>query len=61
MAGGALDEAPPLSRRSLPLSVVRAASWRKDVGSHVSLLGLEDEHEAFDRYRAIRKAERAYI
>jgi radical SAM superfamily enzyme YgiQ (UPF0313 family) len=26
-----------------------------------SLLGLEDEHQAFDRYRAIRKAERAYI
>ena len=26
-----------------------------------SLLGLEDEHEAFDRYRAIRKAERVYI
>jgi anaerobic magnesium-protoporphyrin IX monomethyl ester cyclase len=26
-----------------------------------SLLGLEDEREAFDRYRAIRKAERVYI
>jgi anaerobic magnesium-protoporphyrin IX monomethyl ester cyclase len=26
-----------------------------------SLLGLEDEHEAFKRYREIRKAERAYI
>jgi hypothetical protein len=26
-----------------------------------SLLGLEDEHEAFDRYRAIRKGERVYI
>jgi anaerobic magnesium-protoporphyrin IX monomethyl ester cyclase len=26
-----------------------------------SLLGLEDEHKAFDRYRAIRKAERVYI
>ncbi len=27
----------------------------------MSLLGLEDEHTAFDRYRAIRKRERAYI
>ena len=26
-----------------------------------SLLGLEDEHEAFNRYREIRKAERVYI
>jgi anaerobic magnesium-protoporphyrin IX monomethyl ester cyclase len=26
-----------------------------------SLLGLEDEHKAFERYRAIRKAERVYI
>jgi hypothetical protein len=26
-----------------------------------SLLGLEDEHRAFERYREIRKAERAYI
>ncbi|MET0503539.1 MAG: radical SAM protein [Candidatus Binatia bacterium] len=26
-----------------------------------SLLGLEDEHRAFDRYRTMRKAERAYI
>ena len=26
-----------------------------------SLLGLEDEHKAFARYRAIRKAERFYI
>jgi hypothetical protein len=31
-------------------------------GSSVrSLLGLEDEHEAFKRYREIRKAERVYI
>jgi radical SAM superfamily enzyme YgiQ (UPF0313 family) len=26
-----------------------------------SLLGLEDEHKAFERYRAIRRSERAYI
>jgi hypothetical protein len=26
-----------------------------------SLLGLEDERRAFERYRAIRKAERAYV
>ena len=26
-----------------------------------TLLGLEDEHKAFERYRAIRQAERAYI
>jgi radical SAM superfamily enzyme YgiQ (UPF0313 family) len=26
-----------------------------------SLLGLEDEHRAFDRYRALREAERAYV
>jgi anaerobic magnesium-protoporphyrin IX monomethyl ester cyclase len=32
----------------------RGTNWR-------SLLGLEDEHEVFARYRALRKAERAYI
>jgi hypothetical protein len=26
-----------------------------------SLLGLEDERRVFERYRAIRKAERAYV
>jgi hypothetical protein len=26
-----------------------------------SLLGLEDERKVFERYRAIRKAERAYM
>jgi hypothetical protein len=26
-----------------------------------SLLGLEDEKKVFERYRAIRKAERAYV
>jgi len=26
-----------------------------------SFLGLEDEHKAFRRFRAIRRAERAYV
>jgi radical SAM superfamily enzyme YgiQ (UPF0313 family) len=48
-----------------PLFILRHG-WRMFVhtfrGSTIkSFLGLEDEHTTFERYRAIRKAERAYI
>jgi radical SAM superfamily enzyme YgiQ (UPF0313 family) len=55
----------PVAFRHDPLFVLRNApkmfghTFR---GSTIkNLLGLEDEHEAFERYRKIRKAERAYI
>jgi radical SAM superfamily enzyme YgiQ (UPF0313 family) len=55
----------PVALKHDPMFVLRSApkmfkhTFR---GSSVrSLLGLEDEHEAFKRYREIRKAERVYI
>ncbi|HEV8485365.1 MAG TPA: radical SAM protein [Blastocatellia bacterium] len=55
----------PVALAHDPLFVLRSApkmfkhTFR---GSSIrSLLGLEDEHEAFKRYREIRKAERVYI
>ena len=36
------------------LHTFRGCTWR-------TLLGLEDERKAFERYRAIRKQERAYM
>jgi hypothetical protein len=55
----------PAAFRHNPMFVLKNAS--KMFGhtfrgsSFKSFLGLEDEHQAFERYREIRRAERAYI
>jgi hypothetical protein len=67
VAGGALDEAAPLPAvfAHSPLFLLRNApkmfahTFR---GSTIrSFLGLEDERNAFQRFQAMRRAERAYI
>jgi hypothetical protein len=55
----------PFSLRQNPLFIV--THWRRMLrhtfrgSSFKSLIGLEDERRAFERYREIRKAERRYV
>jgi hypothetical protein len=49
--------APLFTLRMLP----KLAAWHFRGSSLKTFFGLEDEHKAFERYRAIRARERVYL